>query len=442
MAGRGRAEKTMILEVGKVYSQCPSWITMPRSTPHHGVERWENGAWNDTVIGVKEDSSRRRRPAAPLRAVKSGGRTRVTPGRDTSRKPADERARRAQGSSSRPTRDSGKRRTSQTSRGTQTSRSTSTRGNATTRHAQGSSSRSTRSNATTRRSPPERGSSATRRSVPDRRADNVSKRRRQNQQSKPGTPQRKRPLTQKQKAARAAALRREQARRAAVRRKRLRIIGWVLLAIAAVVATFVVVNYSLRKIDEHTTASDPAVVFEPVECTAEMLDVQLIQSGMTAGGDVTVGVELKNNDPTVPCYLNPDANKLRFEITSGEQVIFDSTACDMAPITQRLLLSPGLKTTPSVVWNGNNYGPRCLGTATAEPGMYVFRAYFDGEPLTEQGKIFELFAPPPEPVEGEEETEPAEETATEETTEEAPVEETPAEEVPAEDAPVEEVPTG
>lgn len=243
---------------------------------------------------------------------------------------------------------------------------------------------------TTRGGAPKAGSERTR----TRKATQESPRGKQGQ--RPKNPQRAKGASQEQRprltAAQREVMRLRHAKRTILRR-RLSIAGVLLFFI---VGFIFVARYSLAKIDEHTTATDPAVDFTPVVCTPDMLDTTLYKNGDYAGQKVDVGVEVTNTGSDVPCYLEPADNPIRVEITSGDQTVFDSVQCSVPVVSQRLLLSPDLTTRPIVSWDGLNGGATCSGTTPATSGTYVARAYFDGEEMTEQGLVFELFDPPAE----------------------------------------------
>lgn len=170
-------------------------------------------------------------------------------------------------------------------------------------------------------------------------------------------------------------------------KKILFVIGVLLIAVGAVVVT----RYSLGKIDEHTTAVDPALELTPVACTSTMLSSTLTVQGDQAGAATNLVLNLTNSDPKVPCFIEPGDSSLRVTVTSGEEQMFDSVVCDVPVVPKRLLLSPGLTTNPSVTWSGVNGGTSCTGTALAEAGTYVARAYLNGQEMAGSGVVFELY---------------------------------------------------
>lgn len=183
------------------------------------------------------------------------------------------------------------------------------------------------------------------------------------------------------------------------RRRLFTLVGLGLFIIAFIVGAILVVKYSLNKIEQHSAPVDPAAAFEPVECSADMMDAELVRSGGVSGQPVQFTLNL-TNDGDRPCYIETGYETVWLEITSGDQTVYNSKVCGAGPAQELLLLDKGLSVAEGFWWNGLNRGADCSGTSTALPGTYIARVMLDGQEIGDRGHVFELtqsVAPAPAP---------------------------------------------
>lgn len=68
-----------------------------------------------------------------------------------------------------------------------------------------------------------------------------------------------------------------------------------------------------------------------------------------------------------PCDINVGTSQMQYEITSGNDVIFNSKNCQLDPEDLVRNLAPGASETANLVWKVNRNAPGCEKVATA-PG--------------------------------------------------------------------------
>ena len=102
------------------------------------------------------------------------------------------------------------------------------------------------------------------------------------------------------------------------------ILSIVAVVILAAASVFFVMRYALSKIESHTAPVSPVAQYEPVECSASMLSTTVDRIGSQAGQPVQFTTTLTNTGER-PCFF--DAADLRLHITSGDQIIYDTTTC-------------------------------------------------------------------------------------------------------------------
>ena len=176
-------------------------------------------------------------------------------------------------------------------------------------------------------------------------------------------------------------------------------------------AVFFVTRYALSKIESHTAPVSPVAKYEPVECSASMLSTTVDRIGSQAGQPVQFTTTLTNTGER-PCFF--DAADLRLHITSGDQIIYDTTTCQAGIGSKTLLLDTELTTSQPLQWNGMNTGAGCSARSVAQPGTYVARVFLGGDELLDTGIVFDLGSSPqpseptePEPTDDAIDGEPA-----------------------------------
>ncbi len=191
--------------------------------------------------------------------------------------------------------------------------------------------------------------------------------------------------------------------------RRLKTILFLVVAtLLAVAATVFIIRYALSKIESHTAPVSPVEQYEPVECSTETLTVTVDRSGSIAGRPMHFTTSLTNTGER-PCYF--DTDDLRLHITSGDQIIYDTSTCQAGIGSKLLLLDTDLTTNQSLQWNGLNTGANCSTSSVAKPGTYVARIYLGDTELLDSGIVFDLgYGAEPAPAEPQEsdESEPAE----------------------------------
>ncbi|MGH3366573.1 MAG: hypothetical protein ACRDOY_05170 [Nocardioidaceae bacterium] len=159
-------------------------------------------------------------------------------------------------------------------------------------------------------------------------------------------------------------------------------------------------------------------------------DVQIVPDVQDTEARASVPLRLGLSTSGVEaCTFEFGSETVAIEVTSGEDLIWDSTACARTLETQSVVVRPGWLSYVTVDWTGRRGTEGCPdGSAFAQPGFYwAEAAAVGGEPYRGQ---FELVTPPPEPSPSETPSEdPAEQPS-----------ETPSEEPSGE--PSEEEPTG
>lgn len=166
--------------------------------------------------------------------------------------------------------------------------------------------------------------------------------------------------------------------------------GLVVGAVAIIALVIWGVRFSMASIQSHTTPTNPVDDMQPVPCDSSMMTATVTQSGDAAGYPVNFGLSIVNDKGTKACYLDTGNDTFKMTITSGDQTIYDSQACQAGPENKRLLLDVDLSASQSFYWNGKDSGPNCEGTTDAQPGTYVARFYNGDAELLDRGYVFNL----------------------------------------------------
>lgn len=100
-----------------------------------------------------------------------------------------------------------------------------------------------------------------------------------------------------------------------------------------------------------------------------------------SGEPAQVTLRVSSSSSTA-CSLGIDADHLLVSITSGRDLVWDSTKCDDAIAARELALQPRWSSLVDVTWSGRHSGRNCAPDASvAEPGTYkVEAAVLEGEP--------------------------------------------------------------
>ena len=136
-------------------------------------------------------------------------------------------------------------------------------------------------------------------------------------------------------------------------------------------------------VSESEGVTIPACAPDALRYTAEAA-----QAKVGAGETVSVSVE---NTGAIACTTRAGALGLR--VISGEQTMYDSTACEgYAPDATPLLLAPGASWSGTLGWDGRVYSEGCVAPAealNAEAGTYRAVVVVGGEAVTEES-VFEI----------------------------------------------------
>lgn len=216
------------------------------------------------------------------------------------------------------------------------------------------------------------------------------------EQTKPAG-RRSRPSTRQYSAA-------EQAARAARRQIIRRIIMWAIVILAAVgvaAAGLLSVRHSLTHLEESTARPDPADAYREIPCTPKLLSGVLENTHTYAGKPISFTSTLTNTDKKRACYLDGGYSAMRVEITSGDQLVWDSQACEIGDEHLQLLIGAGRTGTFAVQWPGIAAGRDCTGTSAASPGAYHAQFYWKDNAIGDAMTIDLQKEPPPPPTEGE-----------------------------------------
>lgn len=96
------------------------------------------------------------------------------------------------------------------------------------------------------------------------------------------------------------------------------------------------------------------------------------------------------------CSLGIDSEHLLVSISSGRDLVWDSTKCEDAVAAREIALQPRWSALVDVVWSGRHSGRNCAPDASvAEPGTYTIEAaVLEGEPSEIDVEVVERPDPP------------------------------------------------
>ncbi|WP_126416758.1 hypothetical protein [Trueperella bialowiezensis] len=186
-------------------------------------------------------------------------------------------------------------------------------------------------------------------------------------------------------------------------------------AVGAGLVILLVYNFLTSKLADGEPRPDPLEKFEHVACDPQNLAVTVDRSGTQAGQPVAFTANIKNTGSR-PCYF--DAADLHLRIESGDQTIYDTSACEPDRDEKMLLLDTQLETAQSLHWNGMNTGPLCTAANPAKSGTYVARLFLNSAELLDSGLVMNLGGGAYEPAA----SDPGEESEDSETTKSADAE--------------------
>lgn len=162
----------------------------------------------------------------------------------------------------------------------------------------------------------------------------------------------------------------------------------LVLALIALIALiiFAYVYVKGQVADYHQAKATPAEAeqFEPVACTAENMDVSLEISGRSDGPGAVFNVIFTNTKSIAPCYLDAGNSHVQLQVTSGNENVWNSQVCKAGAESKQLLLSKGVSSRQSYLWNGIHAGVSCDGTSLAQAGTYRVSLALDHEVLVDQ----------------------------------------------------------
>lgn len=128
---------------------------------------------------------------------------------------------------------------------------------------------------------------------------------------------------------------------------------------------------TIRAQDDRAAAQTATTYPNPVDCTADDLDVTLTSpDSVSAGSGMTLSITV-NNTGSEACLLDLGGEHIGAVVTSGTQTIWESTVCPFTPTSRRLLVAPGDDAAATIIWDGNVASSDCApaavqaGTATA-----------------------------------------------------------------------------
>lgn len=139
----------------------------------------------------------------------------------------------------------------------------------------------------------------------------------------------------------------------------------------------------------------------PDPCPPEALDLTLSHPSavVLVGSGNQAEMTLRNAGETA-CTVVIDPAKVGIQILSGNQIIYNSTAClPEKRDTKQLLLDKGMTWKTKLNWDGLVQNADCSpATQKATAGTYRFHAVWDGAAKGEE-TVFVLQDPPPPPAE-------------------------------------------
>lgn len=118
------------------------------------------------------------------------------------------------------------------------------------------------------------------------------------------------------------------------------------------------------------------------QCQAEDVRVSpSVPEDQTAADDVDVQLTVGNTGDEA-CTFEPDEAELLAVIESGDDTVWDSTACDHALLAENVSIPAGFARVVDVTWSGRRSGSDCSeDNDRVEPGKYKLKiATLGGEP--------------------------------------------------------------
>ncbi|MDY5152938.1 hypothetical protein [Actinobaculum suis] len=127
------------------------------------------------------------------------------------------------------------------------------------------------------------------------------------------------------------------------------------------------------KVTEHqeSRAQTPQPLYEPVECTAAMLESSLGLKGGVVGAPTVFTLTLRNTSMDNPCFIDVGRAHVNVKITSGSADIAETAGCADVPESKILLLDRGMSATTEITWPGRVSPGTCASTGSfAQAGGY------------------------------------------------------------------------
>lgn len=141
------------------------------------------------------------------------------------------------------------------------------------------------------------------------------------------------------------------------------------------IAVLFIFSYSYVKgqiTQYHQAKSAPSVVekMQPIACTADNLDVKLEIARRSEGAGAIFKVIFTNRNSVAPCLIDAGYSNVKLQVLSGNEKIWNSQVCAIGEKKKQLLISKGVTSKQSYVWNGLHAGADCKGTGLAQAGGY------------------------------------------------------------------------
>lgn len=125
------------------------------------------------------------------------------------------------------------------------------------------------------------------------------------------------------------------------------------------------VRNTIRAQDDQAAAQTATTYPNPGDCKAEDLDVTFTSpESVASGSGVTLNVTV-NNTGSEACLLDLGGEHIGAVITSGNQTVWESTACPFTPTSRRLLVASGDAAAATLIWDGNVASSHCAPAVTA-----------------------------------------------------------------------------
>lgn len=126
-------------------------------------------------------------------------------------------------------------------------------------------------------------------------------------------------------------------------------------------------------------APNPTVTLQA--CEPELLQASLTPEAATIqpGWKLEVKAVFQAAKVRVPCLASGSPDTLGLQITHGDQVVWDSTACT-EPAVNKLLFGEDATWETTFTWDGQTHGTTgdCGAVAPAENGVYSLQATYKG----------------------------------------------------------------